>query len=53
LKDTLCNLADIVKEKIAVEMKEAKRGAIMYDGRTLSGVHYIGLFACYIIQKKL
>ena len=33
-------------------MKEAKQGAIMHDGQTLSGFHYIGLLACYLIKNK-
>ncbi len=52
MKDTLSALSDIVKGKIADELKDTKHGAIMHDGWTMSGVHYIGLFACYIIKRK-
>ena len=52
LKATLHRLSYIVKQNISLEMKEAKQGAIMHDGWTLSGVHCIGLFVCYLIKKK-
>ena len=52
LRDVILKLTPIVEEKIQEELKNAGRGAIMHDGWTLSGVHYIGLFACYMRNIK-
>ena len=53
IKDVLINLNIHVEECIAKELKEAGRGAIMYDAWSKCGVHYIGLFACYNRHMKI
>ena len=47
--DTLVWLTFIVEEKIAAEMK-GKRGMIYHDGWTKFGVHYVCLFASYMVK---
>lgn len=46
-------MVDLVEESIMVELKQTPCGAIMHDGWTSGGVHYIGLFGCYIRQVKI
>ena len=33
-------------------MLDAGCGALMYDGWTQSGTHYVGLFVCYVRKQK-
>lgn len=40
-------LVRIIEDEISEEMK-LTRGAILHDGGTFSGMHYIGLFASYV-----
>eukprot|EP00171_Calliarthron_tuberculosum_P005814 IDg5814t1 len=46
IKATKLKLVEIVEEKIRDEMKKTK-GAIMYDGWTDNGVHYVGIYVVY------
>lgn len=46
-KEVLFNLVELVENKITAEMNTTK-GAIMYDGWTHGGMHYLGLFAIYM-----
>ncbi len=46
-QDVVHSLVVVVKSKIKNEMKMT-RGAILHDGWTNSGTHYLGLFACYV-----
>ena len=47
-------LVHIVDEKLGSEMKRAgRRGSILHDSWTCAGVHYIGLFACYILSEDI
>ena len=41
----------MVKATIADEMKKSGRGSIVYDAWSMGGIHYIGLYACYV--KKI
>lgn len=41
-------LVKLVQIRISEEMKSSKIGAIMHDGWTRNGVHYVGVFACYV-----
>ena len=41
------NLVPMVEKSIAAEMKESGCGAIMHDGWSKFGTHYVGLFAQY------
>ena len=51
-KEVMFNLVELVEERISIEMKRTK-GAILHDGWSCSGTHYIGLFASYVTQKAL
>ena len=53
LKGTLHHLTGITKKKISLETSEAKQGALEHDRWTMSGVHCVGLFGCYLILKKI
>lgn len=46
LKEVLFCLVELVKQNISSEMIKT-RGAIMNNGRTNAGTHYVGLFAVY------
>eukprot|EP00171_Calliarthron_tuberculosum_P009475 IDg9475t1 len=46
LKAVIFSLTQLVEENITKEMR-ATKGAIMHDGWTDCGVHYVGLFAVY------
>lgn len=48
VKDVIIVMARLVVEKISVEMKTATRGAIIHDGWSKFGRHYVCLFATYI-----
>ena len=48
VKDVIIVLARLVVELISVEMKTATRGAIIHDGWSKFGRHYVCLFATYI-----
>eukprot|EP00171_Calliarthron_tuberculosum_P003916 IDg3916t1 len=49
LKAVIFALTELVEEKISTEMRSTK-GAIIHDGWTDCGVHYVGLFASYCLQ---
>jgi hypothetical protein len=53
VKQVILELVKIVEKKLELEMKGAGCGAIMHDGWTLSGVHYVGLFASYNRKIKV
>eukprot|EP00171_Calliarthron_tuberculosum_P002904 IDg2904t1 len=46
-REVMFSLFEIVENRISAEMRVTK-GAILHDGWTDSGVHYIGLFAVYV-----
>jgi len=50
-KEVMFLVVKFVEEIIADEMKDT-RGSILYDGWTNSGVHYLGIFACYMKDSK-
>ncbi len=45
--DVMHSLVQVVESKITKKMKMTC-GAILHDGWTNSGTHYLGLFACYV-----
>ena len=47
LRRIIFNLVPLVEKAISVEMKEAGMGALMHDGWSKFGTHYVGLFAQY------
>ena len=47
IRDVLFNLVPMVEEAITKEMKCAELGAIMHDGWSKFGTHYVALFAQY------
>ena len=47
LRRIIFNLVPLVEKEISREMKEAGIGAIMHDGWSKFGTHYVGLFAQY------
>ena len=47
LQRIIFNLVPLVEKEISREMKEAGMGAIMHDGWSKFGTHYVGLFAQY------
>jgi hypothetical protein len=40
-------LVELVEERIGQSMRKAGKGAIMHDGWSCNGVHYVGLIACF------
>ena len=52
VNDVILELTKIVEQKIAKEIKSTQCGAIMHDGWTLSGNHYIGLYATYMTKVR-
>ena len=48
VKDVIIVLARLVMELISVEMKTATRFAIIHDGWSKFGRHYVCLFTTYI-----
>eukprot|EP00171_Calliarthron_tuberculosum_P023317 IDg23317t1 len=49
LEDVLFKLVELVEKRIAHEMN-GTRGALLYDGWSSNGTHYIGVFASYCSQ---
>ena len=47
------NIVKKIEKSIGRDMRTAGRGAIMYDGWSKCGMHYIGLFACYMKKVKV
>lgn len=49
-------LVELVEEAIAEELKKTNCGALKHDGWSRNGIHYISLFACYmlplLVRKK-
>ena len=50
-KYTLFKLEELVEAKIRTE-KKATKGAIMYDGWSVNGTHYLGIMAVYMKSVK-
>ena len=46
-------MVDVVEKKISNEMAEAGRGSILHDGWSKNGMHYVGVYACYINKANL
>jgi hypothetical protein len=51
--DTAHHLVMIVEEKIGRMMKKAPAGQILFDGYTISGQHYVALFASFILPYEV
>eukprot|EP00171_Calliarthron_tuberculosum_P000207 IDg207t1 len=47
IREVMLKTAEIVEKSIGEEMRKTK-GAIMYDGWSHSGTHYVGIFAVYM-----
>ena len=47
VQKVLFNLKELVEETITGELKEAQYGALMHDGWSKFGTHYVGLFVQY------
>jgi hypothetical protein len=56
VKKVMYKVVETVEHAISDYMKDAKFGALMYDGWTKDSIHYIGYFATfmrgYAIRKK-
>lgn len=50
LRGVIVQLVELVKRRIATEMKTSPIVALMHDGWTCGGIHYVGVFACYCSQ---
>ena len=42
----------LLVKKLSAEMKEARRGAIVHDGWTKFGIHFLALFATYRARRE-
>ena len=47
IRKVLFNLVHIVESHIAADLQKAKRGAIMHDGWSKFGTHYVAIFGQY------
>ena len=47
IRKVLFNLVHIVESQIAADLQKAKRGAIMHDGWSKFGTHYVAIFGQY------
>ena len=45
-------LVELIEKKIALEIKKAKRGALLQDGWSQTATHYIGLIASYLKSNE-
>ena len=52
INDVILELTKLVESKIKLELKDTHCGAIMHDGWTKSGVHYVGLCATYMRKLR-
>jgi hypothetical protein len=52
LTRTIIHLVELVENKIAEEMKDTPHGALLHDGWSCNGTHYVGVFATYIVRHK-
>jgi hypothetical protein len=43
----MLQLVQLVEEKITIELKQTKHGAIMHDRWTKNGTNYVGIFECH------
>jgi hypothetical protein len=48
LKATMFKMVEMIEKVIGEEMKEAALGAVMYDGWSQAGTHFIGMIATYM-----
>ena len=47
IRNILFNMVTLVEEALKIELKEANYGAIMHDGWSKFGTHYVALFCQY------
>ena len=52
VRETIVEIKKVVEKEVMKDLKKAGHGAIMHDGWTEAGVHYVGLFACYLRNKE-
>ena len=53
LKDTGMHISEIVEDKIHSMMDKSPCGQLLFDGCTVNGVHYVGLFASFMTPLKV
>ena len=51
LNNIIFKMTELVEKIIIVELKTTTCGAIMHDGWSRYGVHYLCYFACYIFDN--
>jgi hypothetical protein len=52
VREVLLAMTMLVEKKLSTEMKEAGRGAIVHDGWTKFGIHFLALFATYRARRE-
>ena len=52
-KDTGMHVSEIVEDKIRSMMDKSPGGQLLFDGWTVNGVHYVGLFASFMTPFKV
>lgn len=50
--DTAHRLVRIVEDKISNQISKSSKGQLLFDGYTVAGQHYVGLFASFMEQFK-
>ena len=53
VKEVMFKLCEYIENIIGAEMKDAGRGAIMHDGWSKFGVHYLGVMAVYVKTTRI
>ena len=53
IKEVMFKSCGYVKKIIGAEMKDAGRGAIMHDGWSKFGLHYLGVIAVYVKTTRI
>lgn len=48
IREVIFVMVELVEKAIAEELSKTSCGAIMHDGWSRGGTHYVGLFGCYI-----
>ena len=52
-RESIFQLKALVEEDISADLKAAKLGAIMHDGWTENRMHFLGLLATYMKERKI
>jgi hypothetical protein len=51
IREVIFQLVELTEKIITKELKAAPCGAIMHDGWSCCGTHYVGVFACYMRKE--